>query len=431
LSSSSPGPVQPGERIELLDVLRGFALFGVLTANLLWAATSFAVTPQQMQALPTRAADTLATYLVCFFVDWKFYTLFSFLFGLGFYVQLSRAEAKGADGPRWYRRRLLVLYGIGVLHLLFVWYGDILNVYALLGVLLLACRRLSTRTLLVASALLILSSQTVVKTWPVVKDAVRGPARQPAAAASHQPHPEQPPTDAHKKEAERFRVFTSGRYADVVALHAREYVPGFWGSGIGVMFALAIFGKFLLGFLAGRHRLLEAPEEHAAFFRRLLVWGLPVGLVGNAVFMWHLWVERSEALPESSWPVLATLGIADVGLVALAGVYVAGIALLFRRPAWRRWLGLLAPVGRMALTNYLTHSLIYVALFYGYGPGPGLLGRVGATFCLLVAVLVFAAQIAFSRLWLSRFRFGPMEWLWRSLTYGVAQPMVLPAAASR
>jgi uncharacterized protein len=127
---------------------------------------------------------------------------------------------------------------------------------------------------------------------------------------------------------------------------------------------------------------------------------------------------------------LATLWIADAGLVALSGVYVAAIALLLGRPAWHRWLALLAPVGRMALTNYLAHSLVYVALFYGYGSGPGLLGKVGAAFCLLVAVPVFAAQIAFSRWWLSRFRFGPMEWLWRSLTYGVPQPMVLPARST-
>jgi uncharacterized protein len=112
-----------------------------------------------------------------------------------------------------------------------------------------------------------------------------------------------------------------------------------------------------------------------------------------------------------------------LGLIAMAAFYLSGIVLLWRRPAWRSRLARLAPVGRMALTNYLTHSLIYLALFYGFGLA--LLGRVGATFCLALSVAIFAAQILFSAWWLRRFQFGPAEWLWRSLTYGGRQPMRL------
>jgi uncharacterized protein len=119
--------------------------------------------------------------------------------------------------------------------------------------------------------------------------------------------------------------------------------------------------------------------------------------------------------------------IADFGFVGLAAFYAATIALLLRNPRWRARLMLLAPLGRMALTNYLSHSLIYAFLFYGYGIGLGLLGKVGATACVLLGILIYTLQILFSRWWLSRWAFGPMEWLWRSLTYGKLQPMKLQA----
>jgi uncharacterized protein len=133
----------------------------------------------------------------------------------------------------------------------------------------------------------------------------------------------------------------------------------------------------------------------------------------------------NNILPDSSPAILATAWIADLGMVGLAGLYAAVIALLLQRPAWRARLSLLAPLGRMALTNYLTHSLIYAFLFYGYGIGLGLLGKLGATACVLLGIFIYILQILFSRWWLSRWAFGPMEWLWRSLTYGKLQPMAL------
>ncbi len=172
-------------------------------------------------------------------------------------------------------------------------------------------------------------------------------------------------------------------------------------------------------------RLFHDPERHLHVFRRLLTWGLTVGVVGNCVFVLQEWLERNDILPDTTVLDLATSWITDLGLVALAAFYAAGIALLFHQPAWRARLSLLAPLGRMALTNYLTHSLIYALLFYGYGIGLGLLGKVGAAACLLLGLLIYTAQIFFSRWWLSRFAFGPMEWLWRSLTYGKPQPMAL------
>ncbi|MGH9861096.1 MAG: DUF418 domain-containing protein [Candidatus Acidiferrales bacterium] len=398
MASTQIAPVAPAERIELLDVLRGFALFGVLIANLLWVVTYESVTREQMAALPTAAIDRVTSYLVHFFIDWKFYTLFSFLFGLGFSVQMSRAAERGGDARRTYLRRLAILLVFGLAHAFLLWYGDILSIYALLGFLLFFCRRISTRKLLVLSALLILLPQTLLRTLPYIAGSGQVSAAEQTAEEAEE----------RALREHRFRVYTYGAYPEVVREHVAFY---FSGWGLLLYFNTAILGKFLLGMLAGRLRLFHDPERHRQFFRKLLWWGLAVGVVGNSVFVLHESLSRNTAMDDSAASILATLWIVDLGLVGLAAFYAAAIALLFQRPAWRARLALLAPLGRMALTNYLAHSLIYAFLFYGYGIGLGLLGKVGAAACALLGFLVYTAQIIVSRWWLSRFAFGPMEWL--------------------
>jgi uncharacterized protein len=189
-----------------------------------------------------------------------------------------------------------------------------------------------------------------------------------------------------------------------------------------------IAGRFILGYYAGRRQLLEKPQAHLPLFRNLLICGLVVGLVGNALWVSTTGLTRAGILaPSSFWVVAAQLPI-YLGQIAMAAFYLSVIVLLWPLPAWRSRLARLAPVGRMALTNYLMHSLMYLLLFYGFGLA--LLGRVGTTFCLGLSIVIFAAQILFSSWWLRRFRFGPAEWLWRSLTYGSRQPMGLALGAT-
>jgi uncharacterized protein len=399
-------PVAPDERVELLDILRGFALFGVLVANICWWTQDFALPTTVREALPTAGLDELVLAFVLVFIDWKFYTLFSFLFGLGFSVQLMRAEARGSDALPVYRRRLLVLLIIGLVHHFLIWAGDILHPYALLGFVLIFFRRASGRTLLIAGLLL----AVIV---PGAYLAVRG-ALTPAADF-----------EAARKTEEalhtmNYAAFRGGSYVGVV----RAYATNYFSIATLLFFAeflTSIFGKFLLGFYAGRTRLLHEPLNHIDLFRRLLVWGLPIGILANT-----LWLMREKLMgfgyfAPSSPLVLVSHTLVYLGLLAMTAAYVAAIVLLYQRPRWARHLSHLAPVGRMALTNYLTHSVLYVVLFYGVGFG--LLGRVGAAAVVAMAVLIYAAQMAFSAWWLQRYRFGPAEWLWRSLTYGQAQPM--------
>jgi uncharacterized protein len=401
-------PVGAGERIEVIDAVRGFALYGVLLANLIWLTQEGAVTPARVAALPTAALDRLVKHGVEFFIDWKFYTLFSFLFGLGFSVQLMRGERRGVAVLPVYARRLGVLLGFGLAHAYLLWYGDILHHYALLGFLLILFRKRSDRTLFGLG----IGLGVILPAAVVIGEALFAPA-------SHAPGPD--PAELQVLDA-RFRAFTSGSYVESFRENAK-YAVSFWTSGFALHFLPAIFGKFLLGFYAGRRRLLEEPEAHLALFRKLLIWGLAVGLVGNALWLSTQALTRSGTLAPSSFWVLAAQVPIYLGLIAMAAFYLSAIVLLWRLPTWRRRLAPLAPVGRMALTNYLTHSLIYLLLFYGFGLA--LLGRVGATFCLLLSVAIFATQILFSSWWLRHFRFGPVEWLWRSLTYGSRQPMSL------
>ena len=401
-------PAGAGERIALIDVVRGFALYGVLLANLIWIAHDGAVTPAQVAGLPTAAVDHVVRLGVEFFIDWKFYTLFSFLFGLGFSVQLMRGERRGASVLPVYLRRLTVLFAFGLVHAYLIWYGDILHHYALLGFLLILTRKWSDRALLGMG----IGLGVVLPAAIVIGRGLLSPS-EPRAGPD--------PAELQVLEA-RFRAFTSGSYAVSFRENAR-YVMSFWTSGFALQFLPAILGKFLLGFYAGRRRLLEQPELHLALFQRLLVWGLLVGLIGNALWVWTTELTESGHLASTSGWVLAAQVPIYLGLIAMAGFYLSCLVLLWRRPEWRSRLAWLAPVGQMALTNYLMHSVIYLVLFYGFGLA--LLGRVGAAACLALSLVVFAGQIMLSSWWLRRFRFGPAEWAWRSLTYGARQPMRL------
>lgn len=402
-------PIAMTDRIELLDIVRGFALYGVLLANLVWVSQEVAVAPAQIAELSTAPIDRAVRYAIQFFVDGKFYTLFTFLFGVGFAVQLVRREARGAAVIPFYLRRLGVLFLIGVAHAYFLWYGDILHHYALFGFFLLGARRHSNRSLLIVGIGVGVAVPAVVAGAKLLLAGAPAGSGTPDAAELTAMHA-------------RFQAFTSDAYVAAWRENAM-FAMSYWTAGLVLTALPAIVGRFFLGYYAGRRQLLEKPEGHLALFRKLLIWGLVVGLLGNGFWVTTTGLTRSGALaPSSFWVVAAQLPI-SLGLIAMAAFYLSGIVLLWRLPPWRSRLTCLAPVGRMALTNYLMHSLLYLLLFYSFGLA--LLGRVGATFCLGLSIAIFAAQMLFSSWWLRRFRFGPAEWLWRSLTYGSRQPMTL------
>jgi uncharacterized protein len=425
---TEPRPVDSSERVTLLDMLRGFALCGVFISNVfMWFSGRAFLPKAQLDAARESASllDTVTTYVYMGLVSGKFITIFSFLFGLGFAVQMGRAEARGTSITPLYSRRLAVMLLMGLTHLLLLWYGDILSTYAVLGFGLLLFHKRSDRVLLICAGLFVL-------VWPMIGSAIlRLPqllAETPEAGAALAKAAGE---RSAAIKADALAAFSGGGWLDVAKAGTTFYVRDFLPIIAATM--LSTFARFLLGLVAGRRRIFHDASQHLGLFRRLLAWGLVAGVLGSGTgLVFQQLMIRKILTPESmpSWVPFVMAPLRHVGELGFAAVYLSGLTLLFQRAAWQRVLGVLAPVGRMALTNYLSQTVISLLFFYGYGLG--FITKLGPTACVAFCLGIFALQVVWSHLWLSRFRFGPAEWVWRSLTYGKAQPMRLapPATAT-
>ena len=409
-------PVDEGERLVLLDTLRGFALCGVFMANVyLWFSGRMFLSRAQMEASLKDASwlDVVINQAFGPLIGGRFITIFSFLFGLGFAVQLGRAESRGTSVVPVYTRRLVVMLGLGLAHLFLLFQGDIVSTYALLGFTLLLFHKRADRTLLLWAAALIFLGPPLWNTALRLPQLLGSPGAAEAAKAAQE--------HSMALRAQVLEAFSHGSWLDTVRSGA-AYYRGDLFRNLSALLPV-IVGRFLLGLWAGRRRLFHDAPQHLGFFRRLLGWGLGLGLFasGMGILVGQLF-SRKILHPESlPWLPYVMGPMRHLGELGVASFYVSGITLLFQRDTWRRRLAVLAPVGRMGLTNYFLTSVMGVLLFYGYGLG--LMGRLGSAAQLALTLVLFALQVVFSRLWMSRFRFGPAEWLTRSLTYGKAQPM--------
>lgn len=398
---SQLSPVNPRERVVTLDVLRGFALCGVLIANLFWIFSGRAWDDRP----DGHALDAAARWFVMVFVNSKAQTLLTFLFGFGFATQLLRAQQRCEPVTGVYVRRLVALFVIGALHVVLLWWGDVTWGYAVAGFGLLAFQRASNRARIGWALFLVLVPHLVLAVPSVQLAAIRVFIDPPKNGAGY------------------LQDF-------LAAMHGSDYPAVMWNH---VRFALAfevpiyawyypwLLGRFLLGYVAGTERWFEGDGAgHLARFRKLLVYGLIAGAAGTAMVI----VEGSGALDGYELTVPARLGavaLHELGLLGLAAVYLAALVLCMQRPAWRRVLRIVAPAGRMPLTTYLSQSAICTFLFYGWGLGWS--GHVGPAGCLGLALAIFALQVGACRLWLRWFRFGPLEWVWRTVVYLRPQPM--------
>jgi uncharacterized protein len=384
--AAPPRPITPAERIDAIDVLRGIALLGVLAINVV---TIFRVSiferflPQTPLASPIdRAVDTILMLAV----DLKALALFSLLFGAGLAIQFERL-AKSERRTSLLLRRLAVLLAFGLIHLCLIWNGDILTEYALAGLIILPFL-FGPRWLLAVAALASLGLYLAMQAFP--------------------PSGWWPSTAALRQDvAEAHRTYATGGFLDVLAFRLRE-LPLFFP--LHVFIFPRTIGLFLLGAFAWRTGILRSPPLRLLFSIAAACIGL-----GAALILCHAngFIARGRigSLMEPLGTILLALGY---------GATIIGIANL---KSGKRLLGWAAPLGRMAFTNYLMQSLIFGWIFYGYGLG--LFGRLGVTEALAIGLAVYAGQVLFSAWWLSRYRYGPVEWLWRTLMYGVAQPMLL------
>ena len=389
--------VLPGltaQRLDVLDALRGLALFGILLANILyWSGWGMVTDAQRLEW--AGAHTVLWQYRFHhLLVDGKFYTVFSLLFGIGFALQIEHLVRRGHDGLRIYRRRVLVLLGIGLVHSYLIWDGDILTLYALLGLLLPAFHRWRTRALVATGLALVLVVPFAGKALFAAIDwaphvALYALSDSIAKAMGADPAPERILAWMQREDMRGWAAWVaSGPWYT-------------WGLRLEVWRIPKVLGIMLIGLAAGRRLAAGTLLSDRRLLWQVFLAGLAVGLPANAMYAW------SPGLDQADWPSL--LGTMPLGLA-----YAAGFALAW--PAASRWLGLLVPAGRMALTNYLTHSVVGLVLFYGIGLG--MVGRLPVWAIYAVAVTLFAVQIAVSRWWLAGHAQGPMEALWRRWTYG-------------
>lgn len=378
-------PLRPDERVEAIDAVRGAALFGVLVVNLV-DAFRVSFVSQIVLTESHEGLDRFASLFVRYALTGKAVALFAFLFGLGLAVQWERRQAAG-EGRYRIARRLVVLGLFGLLHLLLVWNGDILTQYALAGLLLLplvsAPERTLVRWLWAFLAMHLVLPVLGVVFWPDL-DTLR------------------------RLLDQANRIYATGTWGEVRIHSWVEWLVMF------PMFATTMpetFFLFVAGMLAWRRGIFQRPQEHRALLVKLAVAGLAVGVVMTTMGWDSRWVRDGDL-----GTALLQILTASLSPLVLAIGYGAGLLLLFQAPVGQAPLRFLSPLGRMAFTNYIVQSLVFSTIFYGYGLG--LFNRMGPAAALALGITVFLLQVAFSHWWLARHRYGPLEWLWRRLTYG-------------
>jgi len=388
-------PIDPKRRIELLDVLRGFALLGILFNNILYFS-GYSFQPfDELRQTSTYQLDETLYYVLDIVITAKFYTLFSILFAVGFYLQLSRHTNDTSDFLKTYRRRLFILLLIGVLHSLF-WNGDILLMYSLLGFILLLFRNMKKEKLF-RLALFFILLPTIIDLALLPFTQASG-AVQPALA--HTTYPDMTP-------AAVVSMFKNGSVSDLFHLNIHHLIWK-WLSYVPSGRMVTMFGIFVLGYYLGSINFFEEKVKSP----KLLVLGLVAGLSTTllAVTMGGNPYHFPPTLLNTAYKSLLV-----VGQISMCLFYVASIARILQTTSGHKILCYLRPVGRMALTNYLFQSLICVFIFYNFGMN--LFGEIGLVYvdCIAISILIF--QVVLSNLWLNYFEFGPLEWVWRSLTY--------------
>lgn len=402
------GPVSLSERILFIDVLRGMALFGILAANMRAFFAPIDAYGHIGVLFPGRA-DVLAQAFITALIQGKFISIFSFLFGMGFAIQMSRAEARGARFMGFYPRRLLALALFGVIHGILIWAGDILLTYAISGAILLLFRKRQQKTLLWWAgglfALPIVASSVFLGLY---------------FSRFHRAWMDPKPPDM--KELSRvIDVYAHGTIRQILAQNWVEWKRALPTEGFAV-YAVALF---LLGMWVWRAGIVQRLDEYKPVLKRVCAWCIPVGLI-LSVYV----ATVGAVVPPgtvSLWGWFA--GVLWLpGSHILAAGYMSGLALIFLNQDWRRYLLLFAAVGRTALTNYMLQSVLCTLFFYHYTTG--LYGRIGPAMGLVSTVILFGGQIVASNWWLRRYRFGPMEWLWRGMTYGKFPSMRKEEAAT-
>ena len=400
-------PTQPQERLLSLDVLRAFALLGILVVNMGAFNMPWWDTVMPETHWPAWW-DRAALWIVDALFSGKFNSLFAFLFGVGFAIQIQRLS-RGGHSALVYLRRLGVLFLFGVAHALLIWDGDVLHMYAILGVFLLLLRRVPDKWVLglIIAGLLM---PTAVSTYylfyytPARADTDRGAMT--------------------TMREESIRAYAHGSYWDATIMRAKE-MKFIYSDPRGYFFYPQLFLTVLLGFYVGRRNYIQEADQRPEFVRKVQWWSLAVGSVCALTFV----IGLKFVVPFQPRPVNVLISTAyGYARPALMLFYASTLIRLLQSERMRPWVAPLAFTGRMPLTNYLVQSVFCTLIFYGYGLG--FYSKCGPALGLALSFAIFSLQIPWSRWWLRHYQFGPAEWLWRALTYGKAPALRNPLPES-
>lgn len=403
-------PILQKERIDILDVLRGLALLGVLIDNLFeftgWGFSS----EKQHMLLKTWPADGIIAMLEQIFINGKFYSLFSLLFGIGFSIIIIRNKQRGINPLKIFYRRLFILILFGLAHMLLLWEGDILLLYGLLGLLLPLFRKWSDKNLLIMAGALIVS--------PILLDVIY--------ILLHAKSGDGLEKLAMSIDEKTGMPLDPAKYADYL------YKNGGWqewrnwqASGWAYRYSYVlnsnripkVLGMFLLGFYTGRKMMYVQLENYISLFKKLRLWGLIIGIPACAATFYFEYFESKIPDPVGLFHSI----FYALGVVPLSLAYTSMICLQWVKKKTNSLLKFLAPVGRMALTNYIMQTIFAICIYYGVGLGMG--GYIGPTIYIPIGLFVYTFQILYSNIWFNYFNYGPLEWIWRQLTYGKRLPL--------
>ena len=391
------------DRIHAIDCIRGIALLGILIINSQTYSLFAFLRPQQVYTLALDQPDTYVPvqFFIHLFVKGQFYTIYSFLFGLGFYLMWEKNNRAGLDANRLFRRRLWALLLIGLIHGLVFWFGDILHKYALLGFTLLYFNRKSVSTLLswiVGLAALVMVLQTVNLIWL----------------------PATPKTIAHSQQ--QFdtvvrQVVNTWQHGSVWAVMSLQKLGVAMLHSTAVQHGLAPYVQyeimFLFGLIAGKLRLFTRIVDVKHQFLQNAFWVFPLGLLLKGVSCLPIFEVHLLAINQLPYEKLIFSLAEFIGTPLLTIVYLTELSLLCSSKPVFRWI---SNAGRMGLTNYLLQTLLCMLLFYGYALGFS--GRLTLLESFLPVIGIYGVEVGFSNWWLSHYHLGPMEWIWRRWTYG-------------
>ena len=404
-TTAAAQPLSEKERIVSIDVLRGFALLGILPMNIQYFSMISAA-----YSNPTAYGDLTGVdywvWLLCHvFADEKFMTIFSMLFGAGIFLMTSRIEAAGKPSAGLHYRRMGWLIGFGLAHAYLLWSGDILVTYGMCGLVAYVARKLRPRTLLVLGLITLAVAPAVLTGYGLRSQHWSSREVQMATEDLWKPTPAEAASEIKAYQG-TWRDQMKFRVHDSLQMEINFFVGFTFWRVTGLM--LIGMALFKLGFFSARRR---APDYWTMIAIAACV-GVPVILYGTQRDFANSWDFRYSFFYGAQFNYWASIlvSLGWIGAMMLAS-QVAALLPLTRR---------LAAVGRMAFTNYILHTVICTTIFYGHGFG--LFGKVERIWQFAIVVAIWAAQLVLSPVWLKHFLFGPLEWLWRSLTYSQWEP---------